>query len=251
MRRVLKWVVRGAVAVLVAAFFAVWAGYFLLRNTETPVSGRIAVPGLSASATITRDREGVPHITGATPEDVHFALGFTHAQDRLWQMELQRRAVAGRLSEVFGNRTLPSDIFMRTMDLYGHAARSLAAFKPEARAQVEAYAAGVNAYLQRRTGLIEPRYPIEFIALGHTPEPWTAADCVAIVKLMALNLSTNVGLETLRLAFAAQGLTSAEIADLLPHDRRCRRRRFRSWARSIPCARVPANRPPPCRSSIR
>lgn len=218
MGRVFKWIVRGAVAILVAAFFVAWAGYFLLRNTETPSAGRITVPGLSAAASITRDREGVPHITATTPEDVHFALGFAHAQDRLWQMELQRRAVAGRLSELFGQRTLSSDIFMRTVDLYGHAARSLAVFKPEARAQVEAYAAGVNAYLQRRTGPIEPRYPIEFIALGHTPEPWTAADCVAIVKLMALNLSTNVGLETLRLAFAAQGLSAAEIGDLLPHD---------------------------------
>ena len=218
MRRVLKWIARGAVAILVAAFFALWAGYFTLRNTETPASGRMAVAGLAASATITRDREGVPHITAATLEDVHFALGFAHAQDRLWQMELQRRAVAGRLSELFGNRTLASDIFMRTVDLYGHATRSLAAFKPEARAQVEAYAAGVNAYMQRRIGLIEPRYPVEFIAFGHTPDPWTAADCVAIVKLMALNLSGNAGLETMRLAFAAHGLGSAEIGDLLPHD---------------------------------
>lgn len=218
MRRLMKWIMRGAVAVLVAAFFAVWAAYFTLRNTETPAAGRIAVPGLAASATITRDREGVPHITAATPEDVHFALGFAHAQDRLWQMELQRRAVAGRLSELLGQRTLASDIFMRTVDLYGHASRSLSAFKPQARAQVEAYAAGVNAYMRRRTGLIEPRYPIEFLALGHAPEAWTAADCVAIVKLMALNLSTNVGMETMRLAFAAQGLTSAEIGDLLPHD---------------------------------
>mgnify|MGYP002382317751 CR=1 FL=1 len=209
---------RGAVAILVAAFFAAWAAYFLLRNTETPVSGRMDVAGLAAPATITRDREGVPHITGSSLEDVHFALGVAHAQDRLWQMELQRRAIAGRLSEIFGARTLSSDVFMRTLDLYGHASRSLAVLKPEQRAQIEAYAAGVNAYINRRTGLLEPRYPIEFMLLGHTPEPWTAADCAAIVKLMALNLSTNVGLETLRLTFAAQGLTSAEIADLLPSD---------------------------------
>ncbi len=176
---------RGAVAILVAAFFAAWAAYFLLRNTETPVSGRMDVAGLAAPATITRDREGVPHITGSSLEDVHFALGVAHAQDRLWQMELQRRAIAGRLSEIFGARTLSSDVFMRTLDLYGHASRSLAVLKPEQRAQIEAYAAGVNAYINRRTGLLEPRYPIEFMLLGHTPEPWTAADCAAIVKLMA------------------------------------------------------------------
>ena len=218
MRRVLKWVLRGVAAVVVVALFAAWAAYFLLRNSVVSPSGRMELAGLAETATITRDRDGVPHITARTQEDIHFALGFAHAQDRLWQMELQRRTVAGRLSEVFGQSTLPTDIFMRTLDLYGHAARSVKSFRPEQLAQIEAYSRGVNAYITRRTALLEPRLPIEFMLLRHSPEPWTAADSIAIVKLMALNLSTNLGLETRRLAFAAVGLSPAEIEDLLPSD---------------------------------
>ncbi|RTL71806.1 MAG: penicillin acylase family protein [Hyphomicrobiales bacterium] len=181
-------------------------------------SGTMAVVGLTAPVRIVRDGEGVPHIFANSLEGIHFGIGFAHAQDRLWQMELQRRAVAGRLSELLGERTLSTDILMRTFDLRGHAERSLAKLPEEARRQLEAYAQGVNAYMQRRTGLFEPRYPIEFLLLRYEPEPWTAADCVAVVKLMALNLSTNIGAETLRLAFAAQGLTPAEITDLMPPD---------------------------------
>ncbi len=218
MLRVLKWIGRGVVAVLVIALFVAWGAYFILRNTIPADNGALTTAGLSAPVAITRDGEGVPHITGRSIEDVHFAMGFAHAQDRLWQMELQRRAVAGRLSELFGNTTLSSDVFMRTLDLYGHAERSFGNLPAEARRQLEAYAAGVNAFITRRAGLFEPRFPLEFLILRHTPEPWTPADSVGIVKLMALNLSTNVGMETLRLALAAQGLNSAEIQDLLPGD---------------------------------
>lgn len=218
MSRVAKWIGRGLLAVLLVALLLAWAAFFLLRNTLPAANGDMAVAGLSAPARIIRDTEGVPHIFTRSLHDAHFALGFVHAQDRLFQMELQRRLIAGRLSEIFGDRTLRSDVFMRTLDLYGHAQRSLAALSEETREQIEAYAAGVNAYLTRRTGLLEPRYPLEFLLLRHQPEPWTAADSVAVVKLMAFNLSTNSNRETLRLALAAQGLKPAEIDDLLPHD---------------------------------
>lgn len=218
MARVLKWIGRVVAAVLILALFVAWAAYFTLRNTVPSPSGTMAVAGLAAPVRIVRDGEGVPHIFANSLEGVHFGIGFAHAQDRLWQMELQRRAVAGRLSEVLGERTLTTDILMRTFDLRGHAERSLAKLPEEARRQLEAYAQGVNAYLERRTGLFEPRYPIEFLLLRYDPEPWTAVDCMAVVKLMALNLSTNIGAETLRLAFASQGLTPAEINDLMPPD---------------------------------
>jgi penicillin amidase len=218
MGRVLRWIGRIAAGVLVLALFVAWAAYFTLRNTVPSASGTLAVPGLVAPVRIVRDGEGVPHIFANSLEGIHFGIGFAHAQDRLWQMELQRRAVAGRLSEVLGERTLSTDILMRSFDLRGHAERSLAKLPEEARRQLEAYAQGVNAFMARRTGLFEPRYPIEFLLLRYEPEPWTAADCVAVVKLMALNLSTNIGSETLRLAFASQGLTPAEIADLMPPD---------------------------------
>jgi penicillin amidase len=167
---------------------------------------------------VVRDREGVPHIFAKTTDDLYMALGFVHAQDRLWQMELQRRAGQGRLSEIFGERTFGADVFLRTLDLYGHAERSLAGLPAAAAQALEAYARGVNAYIKRPVGLIEPRLPPEFLLLRHQPEPWRPADSIVIIKLMALSLSMNINQEILRLTLAAHGLTSAEIEDLMPLD---------------------------------
>jgi penicillin amidase len=189
-----------------------------LKNTVPAASGALAIAGLSGPVEIVRDHEGVPHIFAPTTDDLFSALGFLHAQDRLWQMELTRRAGQGRLSEIFGERTLDSDIFLRTLDLYGHAVRSQAVLSPEIRRSLEAYARGVNAFLARSTRLLEPRLPPEFLLLRHTPEPWQVADSLVTAKMMALNLSTNLNHEMLRLVLAAEGLTSAEIEELLPND---------------------------------
>jgi penicillin amidase len=218
MKRLLNWVGGLLAALLLLAVAVAGAGYVALRNTVPSLSGSLPIAGLSAPVEVVRDREGVPHVFAKSVEDSLRALGFLHAQDRLWQMELTRRAGQGRLSEMFGERTYANDVFMRTLDLYGHAERSLAALSPEARARLDAYAQGVNAYMERRIGLLEPRLPPEFLMLRHRPEPWRPADSVVVVKLMALNLSTNLNFETLRLALAAQGLNSAEIEDLMPHD---------------------------------
>jgi penicillin amidase len=218
MRRVLKWIGGLVAGVVVLALVAAGIGYAMLKNTLPAPSGSLAIAGLSAPVEAVRDREGVPHIFAATTEDALSALGFLHAQDRLWQMELTRRTGQGRLSEMFGERTFTTDVFLRTLDLYGHAERSFAALPPEARKNLEAYARGVNAFITRRTGLLEPRFAPEFLLLRHRPEPWKPADSIVIVKLMALNLSTNLNFELLRLALAAQGLNSAEIDDLMPSD---------------------------------
>ncbi|MDX2202414.1 MAG: penicillin acylase family protein [Hyphomicrobiaceae bacterium] len=218
MARVLTWIWRIAAGLVVLVLLLAWSAYFAARNTVPAASGALAARGLAGPVRLVRDREGVPHVFAKSLDDVLFGIGFAHAQDRLWQMELQRRAVAGRLSEMLGQRTLTTDILMRTLDLRGYAERAVSHLPEAARRQLEAYARGVNAYLERRTGLLEPRWPIELMLLGVTPEPWTVADTVSIVKLMALNLSTNLGAETLRLALAAQGLTPAEITDLMPPD---------------------------------
>jgi penicillin amidase len=218
MKRALKWVGIGLAGLAGLAVVAAGLGYAALRNTVPGASGTLAIAGLSAPAEVVRDREGVPHIFAKTSDDLYMALGFVHAQDRLWQMEMQRRTGQGRLSELFGERTVGADVFLRTLDLYGHAERSLAALPAEAKAALEAYARGVNAFLTRPLGWLEPRLPPEFIAMGHEPEPWRPADSTVIVKLMALSLSTNINHEILRLTLAAHGLTSAEIEDLMPLD---------------------------------
>jgi penicillin amidase len=216
MKRIVKWGGIGVGGLLLLALAAAGIGYAVLRNSVPAPSGSLAIAGLTAPVEVIRDREDVPHVFAQTTDDLYAALGFVHAQDRLWQMELQRRTGQGRLSEIFGERTFSTDVFLRTLDLYGHAQRSVAALPPDARRALEAYTRGVNAYLERSTGLIEPRFPPEFLLLRHRPEPWQLADCVVVIKLMALQLSTNLNHELLRLALAAQGLNSAEIEDLMP-----------------------------------
>jgi penicillin amidase len=218
MRRALKWIGRILTASLLLAAVAAVAGYITLKNTVASPSGTLAIAGLSAAVEVVRDKEGVPHIFAKSEDDLHCALGFIHAQDRLWQMELLRRTGQGRLSEMFGERTFTTDVFLRTLDLYGHAERSLAALSPEARKTLDAYARGVNAYLNRPIGALEPRLPPEFLILRHAPEPWKPADSVVVTKMMALQLSTNINHEIARLTYAAQGLGPADIEDLMPLD---------------------------------
>jgi penicillin amidase len=216
MKRIIKWVATLSALVVMLALMAAGVGYGIVRNTLTPPSGELAIAGLSAPVEVLRDGEGVPHIFGQSNEDLSCALGFVHAQERLWQMELQRRAGQGRLSEIFGERTFRTDVFLRTLDLYGHAQRALAALDARARRQIEAYTRGVNAFLQRPTGTLEPRLAPEFLLLRHTPEAWRAEDSLVTLKMMALDLSANLNHEMMRLTLASQGLTAAEIEDLLP-----------------------------------
>ncbi len=218
MKRAFKWVGIAAGGLLLVALLAALAVYGLLKNTVPAPSGSLVVAGLSAPVEVVRDKEAVPHIFAKSTDDLYVALGFVHAQDRLWQMELQRRTGQGRLSEIFGERTFATDVFLRTLDLYGHAERSLAALPDDVKRALEAYARGVNAFITRRTGWFEPRVPPEFLLLRHRPEPWQPADSMVTIKLMALQLSTNLNHELLRLALAAQGLNSAEIEDLMPLD---------------------------------
>ena len=218
MKRVLHWIGGLAALIVLAAVIAADVAYTVLRSTVPSPSGALAIAGLSAPVEVVRDREAVPHIFAQTTDDLFCALGFLHAQERLWQMELTRRAGQGRLSEIFGDRTFSTDVFLRTLDLYGHAERSQAVLSPAILKSLEAYARGVNAFIDRKTGLLEPRLPPEFLLLRHEPEPWRVADSLVTAKMMALNLSTNLNHEMMRLALAAEGLTSAEIEDLLPRD---------------------------------
>ena len=216
MGRTSKWLRIAALLVLGIPLVAAAVTYLAAKATVTPLSGTLSLPGLSARVEIVRDAEAVPHIFGASLDDLYAALGFAHAQDRLWQMELLRRVGQGRLSEIFGERTLGADIFIRTLDFHGHATRALASLSRQHRASLEAYARGVNAYLDRTTGLTDMRWPPEFWLLRHRPERWQAADSIAVLKVMALNLSTNFEHEITRLSWAAQGMTPAEIEDLMP-----------------------------------
>ncbi len=126
--------------------------------------------------------------------DAYFALGYVHAQDRLWQMELTRRVGAGRLAEVLGERAVASPRYTRTLGLYRLANAIYETTPPEVRAALEAYAAGVNGWLATRRSALPP----EFILLRFDPEPWRPADSLFWNRLMALRLGRNQRNEHLR-----------------------------------------------------
>ena len=181
-----------------------------LRGSLPRSRGVIEVAGLGATARIVRDADGLPHIHAEDDADAVFALGFAHAQDRLWQMELNRRIAAGRLAEVFGAEALETDRFLRTLGLYRAAEASLDHLQPETRRILDAYAAGVNAFLTSGR-----RLPPEFALLGVAPEPWRPADSLGWAKMMSWDLAEDWDLELLRLRLVGL-LGEARAAELLP-----------------------------------
>ena len=185
--------------------------YFYLRSSLPQVEGRIAVGGLGAPVTIARDADGVPLITAADDADAAFGLGFAHAQDRLFQMELMRRLGAGRLAEIFGDRAVGNDRQMRVLGLYRLAEAAFAHLAPPMRRALEAYAAGVNAFLATRSGALPP----EFQLLRFSPEPWRPADSLVWGKLMDLELAGNYRGELLR-ARLARSVSPEQLAFLYP-----------------------------------
>jgi len=183
-------------AALAAGLLVVAAGggVYVVRRAFPQVTGELRVGGLHQPVEVVRDRWGVPHVYARTEHDLFFAQGYVHAQDRLWQMELNRRTAAGRLSEVFGDRTLATDRFLRTLGLRQAAQREWALLSEETRSALRAYAEGVNAFLRQHRG----RLPLEFLLLRVTPEPWTPVDSLGFGKLMAYELGGNWQTELLR-----------------------------------------------------
>lgn len=178
-----------ALAAVLALVGLLWA-----RRSLPRTAGRLEVAGLAAPIDIRRDPHGVPHITAGSRRDAAFGFGFVHAQDRLWQLELQRRIYRGRLAEAFGPEALPQDRFLRTLSVHAWAERTLANLDADTRALLDAYASGVNAAVAARRGPLPP----EFALLGIDFAPYEAVDVVGWSKMMAWDLATNYDEELLR-----------------------------------------------------
>lgn len=203
-----------SLALLLAVIAALGAGGYvgwLFYRAMPDYAGMKPLPGLSSQVSVLRDEHGVPHIFAKNMNDAARALGYVHASERFFQMELQRRAGQGRLAEVFGPDMVSTDKFTRTLGLYLLAQNSIQFMSPEAQQFLQAYADGVNAWLDTH----HDRLPPEFLLLDLKPEPWQMADSVVWGKLMALQLSKNYELEVLR-AQLAHKLTPAQMADLFP-----------------------------------
>ncbi len=182
-----RWIKRILLALLLLLLVIGGGGFLWLRSSLPQVDGEIGLDGLKAAVSITRDERGVPTISAQSSDDAYFALGFVHAQDRLFQMDAMRRLGAGRLSEVLGPNTLETDRLMRTLGLYRMAEDQVASASPALKAALKAYSAGINAYMQNHKGA----WPPEFYLLNYRPEPWQPADSLVWGRLMALDLSNN------------------------------------------------------------
>ncbi len=201
---------RLAFALAGLAVLAVAAAYFYLLRSLPQEEGEIRLGGLEKRVEVVRDNYGIPHISAATLDDAIYALGFVHAQDRLWQMEVSRRTAAGRLAEVFGENALETDRFLRTLGVRRAAQAGFQRLDKDTRALLETYAAGVNAFMNSR-----PVLPIEFWLTGAKLEPWTPADSLGWIKMMAWDLGGNWRNELLRMRLS-KTLPLARIHELLP-----------------------------------
>jgi len=182
----------------------------LLVASLTWSKDEFKLAGLSRPIEIVRDRHAVPHVYAQTVDDAYFALGFLHAQDRLWQMDLNRRAGSGRLAEIFGSDALEQDRFFRTLGLRRAADANFQQLDSATRASLDAYAKGVNTYLSQDHFL-----PVEYYLLGAKFEPWNPVDSLVWLKTMAWRLSGNWWEELLNLRIRKR-LSPQQFADLFP-----------------------------------
>ena len=198
--------------VLALALAALVVSAALVLSTFPRRSGTIRVPGLRGRVTIATDTRGVPAVRAASIPDAMFGIGWAHARDRLWQMEFERRVASGRLAEVLGDRAVPSDAFLRTVGFRRAAEDAWRASSPEVRTLLEAYAAGVNAFVAA-----DRARPVE-LRLLRVPadlEPWTPVDSIAWGKMMAWDLSRNAD-DEIRLARLVESLGPERANELQP-----------------------------------
>ena len=213
----MRWVKRIGIALLLLILGFTAFAVFTVRNSFPQTTGEIEVAGLLSSVEILRDDLGVPHIYASSQHDLFFAQGFTHAQDRFWQMDFWRHISGGRLSELFGSSQVEADRFLRSLDFEGIATRELTMVSDRSREILESYAAGVNAYLDTHSG---SAVSLEYAVLslqnsGYEIEPWTPVHSLMWAKVMAWDLGGNMREEIDRTVLG-ETLTREQVSQLYP-----------------------------------
>ena len=209
-----RWLLRLVVVTVLLAVAGISLAYYFASRSLPDYNADYALAGLDGGVEIVRDTADVPHIFAGSDRDVFFALGFAHAQDRLWQMTLMRRTVQGRLSELFGERTLAVDEMMRRLDLYSIASRSVAAQDAQTLDALRAYADGVNAWIGVVNSQAKGRGAPEFFLFSNEIAYWQPADSIALLKLMALQVSGHLEREVLTARLSL--LSEDWVRDLMP-----------------------------------
>lgn len=198
MLTIFRWLLRMTVALMVLLVLAaILTWYFAIRSLPD-YDATYRVSGISGPVEIVRTTENVPHIFGKNDADVFFALGLAHAQDRLFQMTILRRAAQGRLSEIYGAGAFPADDLARRLELYRTASDSLAAQDAPTKAALEAYAAGVNQWVAEVNEQALGRGAPEFFLTPQQIAYWQPADSLAILKLLAISSSDAAAAEIMR-----------------------------------------------------
>lgn len=213
----MRFVIGLLITVLVLAVVAAGLGWWTVQRSFPTMSGTIDVPGLGAEVTVVRDDAGIPQLYAETDHDLFVAQGYVHAQDRFWEMDFRRHVTSGRLAEMFGESQVGTDTFIRTLDWRGIAEQEYDALGEMPRSYYDAYAEGVNAYLDQRSGA---DLSLEYAVLGlqnpdYSPEPWSGVDSIAWLKAMAWDLRSNLGDEIDR-AMLSTVLPADEVARLHP-----------------------------------
>ncbi len=214
MYKLFQWMVRLVAAAIVGILLLGLGVWYFASRSLPDYTASYKVEGLRAPVEIVRTTEDVPHIFGKDDPDTFFALGLAQAQDRLWQMMLLRRTVQGRLSEIFGAETLKTDELMRRLGLYEAAVSSVAAQDDDTRVALEAYARGVNQWISIINKGAMGRGAPEFFLFDNKISYWTPADSIAIMKLMAVQTTSQLQNEVLRARVSMLG--EGWVNDLMP-----------------------------------
>jgi penicillin amidase len=186
--------------------------YWYARSALPQTHGTVHFEGLGRRVTVERDAQGVPHLFASSMQDLLFAQGYVTAQDRLWQMDMSRRYAAGNLAEVAGPGAVAHDRRQRTLLLRETAERITAALKPQMKAYLEAYARGVNAFIESH----RRNLPIEFRVMRYQPRPWRPSDTIVIGLYMSELMNLRNGSLELGREKILPKLTPEMAADLYP-----------------------------------
>lgn len=173
-----------AIIILIAAAVAV--SYYVMKSYVPGYSGELEVKSITGEVKVYRDNFGIPHIISGTENDAAFALGYLHAEERLFQMDISRRAGEGRLSEIFGSRTVPFDKMFRTLGLFEFVKSNYEKLNPLSKELLESYSQGVNYFINNNN-----KHSIEFDILGYSPEEWKPEHSLLLAKLMAFELNLS------------------------------------------------------------
>ncbi len=212
-----RWATYAVVALCVLVVLALVAAVLVVRHSFPQTDGEIEVSGLQGEVSVVRDGQGIPQVYADTAHDLFYAQGFVQAQDRFYEMDVRRHITAGRLSELVGEDALQADKYIRTMGWRRVAEQELSLLEPETIDHLEAFSAGVNAYIESHS---PSQMSLEYTLLAangldYTVEEWTPADSVAWLKAMAWDLRGNMKDEITRGVMSGRH-SEADIAELFP-----------------------------------